>query len=104
MYAATCRREGDLIVIELEANGFMRQMVRSIVGTLILVGRGKHSPEEVGAILAAKDRRLAGPTVPAHGLYLIQVRYAGESHLHEPMYPARPALTYSALGDHEEQA
>ncbi|MCG2676210.1 tRNA pseudouridine(38-40) synthase TruA [bacterium] len=64
-----------LISIDCVANGFLYGMVRSIVGTLIEVGRGKISPSKVKEILKAHDRRLAGPTAPAKGLYLIKVKY-----------------------------
>lgn len=75
MYSAGVRRDGDLVTVELEANGFMRQMVRSIVGTLILVGTGKLQPDELSAILWSHDRSIAGTSAPAHGLYLVDVRY-----------------------------
>lgn len=64
-----------MIHISLEADGFLRYMVRTIVGTLVDVGRGKLPPEEVAAILQAKDRRRAGLTAPAHGLFLKDVKY-----------------------------
>jgi tRNA pseudouridine38-40 synthase len=56
-------------------DGFLRHMVRNLVGTLLLVGRGKMSSEAFRAILQGHDRRLAGPTAPAHGLVLEQVLY-----------------------------
>ena len=59
----------------MEADGFLYHMVRNIVGTLIAVGTGKILPEYVAEILSAKNRRLAGPTVPARGLYLECVHY-----------------------------
>ncbi|MBU2054580.1 MAG: tRNA pseudouridine(38-40) synthase TruA [Proteobacteria bacterium] len=64
-----------MVHISLEADGFLRYMVRTIVGTLVDVGRGKLPPEEVAAILQAKDRRRAGLTAPAHGLFLKDVIY-----------------------------
>jgi tRNA pseudouridine38-40 synthase len=67
-------RDG-LIRFEIEANGFLKQMVRSIVGTLIEVGKGKINPEEFQKILESKDRKKAGPTAPAHGLFLKEVKY-----------------------------
>jgi tRNA pseudouridine38-40 synthase len=76
MYRAECRRDGDLVVLELEASGFMRQMVRSIAGTLIRIGSGRMSPESMQEILTSLDRSRAGDTAPACGLYLIDVRYA----------------------------
>jgi tRNA pseudouridine38-40 synthase len=69
------RREGNLIVVVIEANAFLREMVRSIVGTLVDVGRGKTSREEFEEIFQARDRRRAGMTAPAHGLFLIEVKY-----------------------------
>jgi tRNA pseudouridine38-40 synthase len=64
-----------LIVIDIHANGFLYSMVRTIVGTLLEVGRGKLPPAQVKRILLSLDRRKAGPTVPAHGLYLLKVFY-----------------------------
>jgi len=73
---ADWRRGRDgLIRFEIEANGFLKQMVRSIVGTLIEVGKGKINPEEFRKILTSKDRKKAGPTAPAHGLFLKEVKY-----------------------------
>lgn len=69
------RRAGNLIVVIIEANAFLREMVRSIVGTLVDVGRGKTSVEEFREIFQAKDRRQAGMTAPAHGLFLAEVKY-----------------------------
>lgn len=75
------RRPGDhldRIIIEIEADGFLYNMVRNIVGTLVEVGRGKQSADWVAKVLAAKDRTLAGMTAPPHGLYLVRVGYDGE--------------------------
>lgn len=69
------RKDGPVINIEIEANGFLYNMVRNIVGTLIEIGRGKFPPGSMRRILRAKDRTLAGPTAPAKGLSLIQVKY-----------------------------
>jgi tRNA pseudouridine38-40 synthase len=60
---------------EIEANGFLFRMVRSIVGTLLEIGRGRLSAEQFRTILASRDRSLAGQTAPAHGLCLIRVNY-----------------------------
>lgn len=65
----------ELLRIEIEGDGFLRQMIRIIVGTLLEVGRGKMPPERVREILLSKDRRKAGPTAKAHGLILIKVNY-----------------------------
>jgi tRNA pseudouridine38-40 synthase len=67
---------GELIwVITIEGNGFLRHMVRNIVGTLVEVGRGKLTVEGFSAIVAARDRKQAGMTAPARGLCLVEVRY-----------------------------
>lgn len=72
------RRENDLIVIVIEANAFLREMVRSIVGTLVDVGRGKTSFEEFKEIFGAQDRRQTGMTAPPQGLLLVEVKYNNE--------------------------
>jgi len=66
---------GGLIDLEIEADGFLYNMVRNIVGTLIEIGRGKFKKGSMKKILHSKDRRLAGPTAPAEGLYLVKVKY-----------------------------
>jgi len=63
------------IIFEIKADGFLRYMVRNIVGTLVAVGRGKISPDRFRAILASKDRNQAGATAPPRGLFLVQVQY-----------------------------
>jgi tRNA pseudouridine38-40 synthase len=72
---AVWRDELPWLFFEIEANAFLFRMVRSIVGTLLAVGRGKLSPDEFKQVLASRDRSLAGKTAPAHGLCLIQVIY-----------------------------
>ncbi len=66
---------GGEIEIEFEGSGFLRYMVRNIVGTLLEVGRGRRAADDVGAILAARDRSSAGRTAPPQGLTLVAVRY-----------------------------
>lgn len=68
-------RQGHYIFVELEADGFLYKMVRSIVGTLLKVGAGKIEPEEMPAILESRDRCRAGATAPPHGLCLLEVKY-----------------------------
>ncbi len=70
------RSEEGLIEIIIEADGFLYNMARNIVGTLIEVGRGRFSPGSALRILRKKDRTLAGPTAPAKGLCLVNVKYA----------------------------
>lgn len=64
-----------LLLFQIEADGFLRCMVRNLVGTLVAVGRGKMEPARIAAILDSRDRRQAGPTAPARGLFLVEVRY-----------------------------
>lgn len=67
---------GDrFISISVEGEGFLKQMVRNIVGTLVEAGKGRLGPAEVSAILESRDRNNAGPTAPACGLFMAQVRY-----------------------------
>jgi len=68
----------DRIVLEVEADGFLYNMVRNIVGTLAAVGRGKQPPSWVAEVLTAKDRKRAGITAPPQGLFLVQVHYLAE--------------------------
>ena len=63
------------VVFSIEADGFLRHMVRNIVGTLVDVGLGKISPKTFEDILISKDRKQAGITAPAHGLFLREVKY-----------------------------
>jgi tRNA pseudouridine38-40 synthase len=69
------RRSGDEIVYTVEAQGFLRYMVRTIVGTLLEVGRGRIRPADIEEIFGTRDRSLAGPTAPARGLTLVRVDY-----------------------------
>ncbi len=66
---------GNFLKIRIEADAFLRHMVRNIVGTLVEVGRGRLSPDEVRAILESRDRTRAGPTAPAQGLFLEKITY-----------------------------
>ena len=69
------RMPDNIISIEVEGNGFLYNMVRIIAGTLVYVGLGKLRPDEVTEIIESGDRKRAGITAPAHGLYLIEVFY-----------------------------
>jgi tRNA pseudouridine38-40 synthase len=77
---STRRRSNDgptngPIRFEVTADGFLYNMVRAMVGSLVEVGRGKHTPGWIREILEAKDRSSAGPTAPPHGLFLVSVDY-----------------------------
>ena len=75
IYNASVKQEGEKIIIELTGNGFLYNMVRIISGTLLDVGLQKIKPEEIKNIIEEKDRKKAGKTLPAHGLYLVEVKY-----------------------------
>jgi len=68
-------RESDEVRIIAEARSFLRYMVRNLVGTLVEVGQGRLSVAQVAQVLASRDRAAAGPTAPAHGLCLEEIRY-----------------------------
>ncbi len=72
---AEWRAEGNFLCFTIQANGFLRHMVRNIVGTLVNVGKGRTSGEEFRRILDSRDRRQAGPTAPPQGLFLVRVSY-----------------------------
>jgi tRNA pseudouridine38-40 synthase len=67
--------DDGLIEIKVESHGFLKYMVRNIIGTLVEVGRGKREPEEMKTIIESKNRNIAGATAPACGLFLKEVKY-----------------------------
>jgi len=69
------RREGTLLSFEIEGTAFLRNMVRILAGTLVAVGKGKMTPDQVQALLTSGDRTQAGVTAPACGLTLMRVIY-----------------------------
>lgn len=81
------RKEGKYIYFTIEADGFLYNMVRTIVGTLIEIGRGKIPEEDMETILNARNRKLAGPTAPARGLCLMEVKYEDNE---KSIYPYSP--------------
>lgn len=72
------RRRFNLLLIDVCGDGFLYNQVRNMVGTLVEIGRGRWPVDRIDEILAARDRRLAGPTAPAHGLCLQWVRYPAQ--------------------------
>ena len=78
IYSLTVTKADDLITIRISGSGFLYNMVRILVGTLIGVGRGAIAPEQIPAILEAKDRQAAGMTVPPQGLTLVKIDYLDE--------------------------
>jgi tRNA pseudouridine38-40 synthase len=75
VYRTLLEERGELLVYTIEATAFLRHMVRNIVGTVVEVGRGVRSAGSFAELLEARDRTQAGPTAPAHGLYLVEVKY-----------------------------
>jgi tRNA pseudouridine38-40 synthase len=69
------RREGEEFVYEVRGNGFLHHMVRNLVGTFVLAGKGTIEPKDIPRILEARNRSAAGATAPASGLYLVGVEY-----------------------------
>ena len=77
--ACKAQRQGELVTVTVTADGYLYNMVRILAGTLAEAGRGALEPDAVPAILAGRDRSLAGPTLPAKGLFLKQVDYTAEA-------------------------
>ncbi len=75
IYSCTVIREGDTVTVSVRGNGFLYNMVRIIVGTLIAVSEGKIPKTDIIKIIESKDRKNAGPTAPSEGLYLYDVKY-----------------------------
>ena len=75
VYQTFLERRGELVVYTIESTAFLRHMVRNIVGTLAEVGQGLRTAESFARLLEERDRTMAGPTAPAHGLYLLEVKY-----------------------------
>ena len=77
LHAISVRREGEQVTVEVQANAFLHHMVRNIVGSLLVVGRGEQPGSWIAELLAGRDRLVAGPTAPADGLVFVG-----------PLYPA----------------
>lgn len=75
VYAFDVWREGDMVYFKVEADGFLYNMVRIMVGTLLFVNEGKIKKGELSSVIASKDRKRAGKTAPPQGLYLDKVNY-----------------------------
>ena len=84
-------RYRQFIVVRIEANAFLRGMVRTTVGTLIKIGAGKQKPEDIDVILQSRDRQLAGPSAPPQGLCLLKVRYGQRKQYTRSVSAADPA-------------
>jgi tRNA pseudouridine38-40 synthase len=75
IFASSWTREGEELIYSVRGNGFLHHMVRNLVGTFLLVGKGTVSLEDLRRILDARERTAAGATAPASGLYLVEVEY-----------------------------
>ena len=77
VYWCRAEKEGDIITVSICADGFLYNMCRAMVGTMVYASYGKLRPEDIPALLEKGDRRLTGPTMPPQGLYLNRVWYDG---------------------------
>jgi tRNA pseudouridine38-40 synthase len=75
IFSSAWQRVGDELTYTVRGSGFLRHMVRNLVGTFVLVGKGTLQVEDFGRILEARNRSAAGPTAPSSGLYLVNVEY-----------------------------
>ncbi len=89
VHASEIAAEGCLVIYDITGDGFLRHMVRAIVGTLVEIGRGRREPGWMQEVLAWRDRRRGGPTAPPHGLFLVRVDYG----------PVSPGPSLSASND-----
>lgn len=88
VYSARLVQRRPLLGLVVSADAFVHHMVRNLVGTLLEVGRGRRPPEWMAEVLAGRDRRLAGPTAPARGLFLVRVQYPVR------LFPGRGRLVF----------
>lgn len=98
IYSLTLEKEGDMIVLRICGNGFLYNMVRIIVGTLLRVGTGLYTPEHIGEILDARDRSFAGPKAPAHGLTLVSIEE--ETKLPAMIHEINKWMEYELVQEH----
>ena len=75
IFCSTWERDGEEFAYSVRGSGFLHHMVRNLVGTSVLVGKGTLSPDDIMRILEARNRSAAGATAPASGLYLVSVEY-----------------------------
>jgi tRNA pseudouridine38-40 synthase len=75
IFSSSWSREGEELIYTVRGSGFLHHMVRNLVGTFLLMGKGAVSREDLRRILDARERTAAGPTAPASGLYLVEVEY-----------------------------
>jgi tRNA pseudouridine38-40 synthase len=75
IFSSAFERQGEELIYTVRGTGFLHHMVRNLVGTFILVGKGTLQPSDVARIIEARDRSAAGATAPASGLFLVNVEY-----------------------------
>jgi tRNA pseudouridine38-40 synthase len=75
IFSSNWKREGDELIYTVRGSGFLHHMVRNLVGTFLLMGKGTVKLEDLRGILGARSRSAAGPTAPASGLFLVSVEY-----------------------------
>lgn len=92
----TIEQSGPLIVLDIQADGFLHHMVRNIAGVLMAIGQGKAEPEWARGVLATRDRTLGGVTAPADGLYFVDALYP--AHFTLPKEPPGPAFLAGIVG------
>lgn len=103
IYACDVTQRGPRIVIGIEGRGFLWNQIRIMVGTLVHIGLGKHHPDVIKEMLAAKKREAAGPTAPAHGLYLQWIKMKPLDHPPADLPPQSPAtLTFTEAPAHPD--
>jgi len=78
LFRLDIERKENFILFHFEGNGFLKYMVRIIVGTLVEVGKGRRQPDDMKAILASRNRKKAGPTAQPQGLCMVEVVYSGD--------------------------
>ena len=78
MQSISVKRDGEYVILDIKANAFLHHMVRNIMGTLIVIGRGDQPVEWMQSVLSGKDRKKAGMTASAAGLYMVDVEYPKE--------------------------
>ncbi len=93
VHRLSVQRAADFVLIDITANAFLLHMVRNIAGSLLVVGEGRQGPEWIASLLAGRDRTAAAPTAAPDGLYLVDVRYPGQT-----FPPGRPPAVLRALG------
>jgi tRNA pseudouridine38-40 synthase len=96
IYEIRCDESDGLVVVTIRGNAFLHNMIRAIVGTILEMRKRGLAPSDITGMVDARDRRMSGETVPAHGLYLSKVTYSPDLYSYRSAYPrnGRMALIY----------